>query len=186
MLLRLRPFEQVVDHGVAAAAQAVAPHTGVNGLTAVMPALMNAAYGGYTTAIYIENVSHTGGFAHVSIQYFDANGAVTGVGDTNLTPGIPFWGEWTVRQDNGNSFAAGAAGWGLVTSDKEVAVFANEFAPGGTDGSSYTSIQMPAGGGSTLFAPAIANNAYGGYTTGIGLNNTSGTATTATVTYRDL
>ena len=163
-----------------------APHqTAVAGMSAVLPALMNSAYGGYTTAVYVENVSHGGLPAHVSIQYFDSNGNATGTGDSTPTLGIPFWGEWTVRQDNGNSFLPGVAGWGLVTSDQQVAVFVNEFAPGGMDGSSYTSIQMPAGGGSTLFAPAIVNNAYGGYTTGIGLNNTSATMTTATVTYSD-
>jgi hypothetical protein len=167
-----------------AVAQQGAPHlTGAAGLSAVLPALMNAAYGGYTTVLYVENVSHPGQPAHVSIQYFDQNGTVTGTGDATPTAGIPFWGVWTVRQDNGHSFAAGAAGWGLVTSDQEVAIFVNEFAPGGTDGSGYTSIQMPAGGGTTLFAPSIANNAYGGYTTGIGLVNTSATPTTTTVTY---
>jgi hypothetical protein len=162
------------------------PHlTGVNGLSAVLPALMNSAYGGYTTAIYIEDVSHSALAAHVSIQYFDSNGTLTGAGDVTPSAGIPFWGEWTVRQDNGNSFMPGVAGWGQVTSNTEVAIFVNEFAPGGMDGSSYTSIQMPVGGGTTLFAPAIVNNAYGGYTTGVGLNNTSATMTTATVTYRD-
>jgi hypothetical protein len=162
------------------------PHlTGVAGLSAVLPALMNSAYGGYTTALYVENVSHTGQPSHVSIQYYDANGNVTGTGDSTTTAGIPFWGVWTVRQDNGHSFTPGVAGWGLVTSDQEVAIFVNEFAPGGKDGSSYTSIQMPAGGGTTLFAPTIVNNAYGGYTTGIGLVNTSGAMTTATVTYTD-
>jgi hypothetical protein len=163
-----------------------APHlTGVAGTSAVLPALMNSAYGGYTTAVYVENVSHIGGAAHVSIQYFDSNGNATGAGDVTPTAGIPFWGEWTVRQDNGHSFIPGVAGWGLVTSDQEVAVFVNEFAPGGMDGSSYTSIQMPAGGGTILFAPAIVNNAYGGYTTGIGLSNPTATMTAATVTYRD-
>lgn len=163
-----------------------APHlTGVAGLIAVMPALMNSAYGGYTTAIYVENVSHAAMPAHVTIRYFDPNGAVIGMGDTTPTAGIPFWGEWTVRQDNGHSFASGGAGWGLLTSDQAVAVFVNEFAPAGADGSSYTSVQLGTSGGPTLFAPTIANNAYGGYTTGIGLNNTSSTATTATVTYRD-
>src|ERR1700693_6054464 len=54
-----------------------APHlTGVNGTSAVLPALMNSAYGGYTTAIYVENVSHLGLAAHVTIQYFDANGTL--------------------------------------------------------------------------------------------------------------
>lgn len=160
------------------------PHlTGVNGRSAVLPALMNTAYGGYTTAIYVENVSHVGMPALVQIQYYDQNGNPAGAGDVQT---IPFWGEWTVRQDNGHSFMPGGAGWATVTSDQEVAVFVNEFAPGGLDGSSYTSIQMPAGVGTTLFAPTIVNNAYGGYTTGIGLSNTSAImATMVTVTYRD-
>lgn len=188
--MRLHPASLMLATALTLIASPVAaqgtPHlTGVNGTSAVLPALMNSAYGGYTTAIYVEDVSHLGLAAHVTIQYFDANGTVTGAGDVTPVAGIPFWGEWTVKQDNGNSFMPGVAGWGLVTSNTEVAVFVNEFAPGGMDGSSYTSIQMPVGGGTTLFAPAIVNNAYGGYTTGIGLNNTSTTMTAATVTYRD-
>jgi len=66
-----------------------------------------------------------------------------------------------VRQDNGTSYMPAGAGWGLVTSDQQVAIFVNEL------------------------APAIVNNAYGGYTTGIGLNNTSASMTTATVNYSD-
>jgi hypothetical protein len=89
-----------------------------------------------------------------------------------------------VRQNNGHSFSAGTAGWAAVASDQEVAVFVNEFAPGASsDGSSYSSIQP--GGSATLFAPTIVNNAYGGYTTGIGLSNVANAATVATITYRN-
>jgi hypothetical protein len=145
---------------------------------------MNAAYGGYTTAIFIENVSHTGTAANVTITYYNQDGSVAGTGDTTPVGGLPFWAEWTVRQNNGHSFAAGAAGWASVASDQEVAVFVNEFAPGAsTDGSSYTSIQP--GGVATLFAPTIVNNAYGGYTTGIGLSNVANAATVAAITYRN-
>jgi hypothetical protein len=59
----------------------------------------------------------------------------------------------------------------------------NEFAPGGGDATSYTGIT--AGVGSTLYAPAVANLAYGGYTTGIGLVNLATSVTNITVTYRD-
>lgn len=166
-----------------AAARATMPMTGVAGKSVVLPALMNAAYGGYTTAIYVENVSHIGAAAHVTITYFSQSGAPLPTGDS--TPqGLPFWAEWTVRQDNGHSFGPGNVGWGKITSDQEVAVFVNEFAATG-DGSSYTSIQMPAGAGASLFAPTIVNNAYGGYTTGIGLANLSNATIVVFVSYRD-
>ena len=167
----------------AGAAAHVVPRTGVNGKSDVLPALMNAAYGGYTTAIYVENVSHVGSTANITITYFDATGAVAGTGDSAA---IPFWGERTFRQDNGHSFAMGSAGSGVVTSDQEVAVFVNEFAPGaGADGTSYTSIQLPEGAAIAVYAPTIVNNAYGGYTTGIGLTNPGAVSDSLSVTYRD-
>ena len=148
---------------------------------AALPAMANAAYGGYTTVSEIQNVG--GGNANVLIQYLDSSGAIVGSGDSvsALHPDAT----WTVRQDNGHSFALGAAGSARVYSDQPLATFVNEFAPGGTDATSYTGIKVPSGSGTTLYAPAIANNAYGGYTTGIGLVNVSAVPADVTVTYRD-
>lgn len=165
------------------AAANITPRTGTAGKNAVLPAVMNAAYGGYTTALYVENVSHLMQAAHVTITYYNQTGAVVGMGDSGT---ISFWAEMTFRQDNGHSFTAGNAGWGMLTSDQEVAVFVNEFAPGpAADGSSYTSIQVPGGTGTTLYAPAIAKNAYGGYTTGIGLANVGSNSANIMVNYHD-
>jgi hypothetical protein len=145
---------------------------------AVMPALTNAAYGGYTTATYIQNLGSAP--AQVQVRYFDGVGGLVGSGDSaTIQPNAT----WIVRQDNGNSFAVGQAGSGLVLGSQPLAVFVNEFAPGGGDATSYTGITS--GAGRTLFAPAIANGAYGGYTTGIGLVNVGSVATNLTVTYRD-
>src|SRR5207253_198204 len=131
----------------------------------VLPAMANAAYGGYTTAAYIKNTGSAP--AQVSIRYFDTNGAVVGRGDLNSA--LPVNAVWTVRQDNGDAFAAGGAGSALIVSDQPVAAFVNEFAPTNTgDATSYTAISLAGGTGATLYSPAIANNAYGGYTTGIG------------------
>ncbi len=150
-------------------------------LVAVLPAMSNNAYGGYLTTAYIENVS--GSAAHVRVQYFNTSGQGAGFGNSvaGLAPGA----SWTLRTDNGHSLAAAQPGFADVYSDQPVAVFVNEFAPGGSDATSYTSISNPVGTGSTLFAPAIANGAYGGYTTGIGLVNLATSAVTITVTYRD-
>lgn len=161
------------------------PMTGVAGLEVEAPALMNAAYGGYTTAIYVENVSHAVAPAHVTITYYDQSGSVVGSGDMSAAQGIPLWGEWTVRQDNGHSFSPGGAGWGRIISDQEIAVFVNEFAPGSSDGSSYAGMQAATGVGTHLYAAAIANDAYGGYTTGIAVANLGTTSAPIAVDYHD-
>jgi photosystem II stability/assembly factor-like uncharacterized protein len=148
-------------------------------LQTVLPALANGAYGGYTTAAYVENVGQEP--ASAEIKYFDAGGAPSHAMDaTVIEPNTT----WVVRQDDGNSFLPGKAGWGAVIGSQPLVAFVNEFAPGGGDATSYTGITST-NVGTTLFASAIANNAYGGYTTGIGLVNVGGTSTSVTVTYRD-
>src|SRR5450759_911128 len=148
---------------------------------AVLPAMANAAYGGYTTVTEIQNVGS--GPAGVLIRYFDSTGAAVGSGDGIAN--LPVNSTWTVRQDNGHGLAAGQAGSAVIYSDEPLATFVNEFAPGGGDATSYTGITPSVGSGTALYAPAIANNAYGGYTTGIGLVNVSAAAADVTVTYRD-
>ena len=153
---------------------------------AVLPAMTNGAYGGYVTAATIQN---TGSQPEtVEIAYYDQNGAPVGTGD--VISSLPVNGSWTVRQDNGNSFPssggdAAQAGSAVVSSSGPVAAFVNEFAPGNVgDATSYSGVQVPSGVGATLYAPAIANNAYGGYTTGIGLLNQGSSPTDVTITYR--
>jgi hypothetical protein len=147
---------------------------------AVLPALSNGAYGGYLTTAYIENLGQAP--AVVRIEYSDGSGNRVGTGDvtTNLAPHAV----WTVRQNNGHSFPPGGAGSAIISSSQPIAAFVNEFPSGTGDATSYTAIPV-AGTGATLYAPAIANNAYGGYTTGIGLLNMGDTPTNVTITYRD-
>jgi hypothetical protein len=146
----------------------------------LLPAVSNAAFGGYTTSIYIQNGGTSP--ANISIQYYNQSGAQVGKGDTRT--GLAPHANWTVRQDNGNSFAAGAAGWAWIVSNQRISAFVNEFAPNAGDATSYTAIRYPNDVGSTLYEPAIANNAYGGYTTGMGVVN-YGPGGDITVTYRD-
>ena len=146
-----------------------------------LPALANNAYGGYTTVTYVQNVGNEP--AATDVFYRDSSGASVGAGDTAvLEPGQM----WAARQDNGHSLASGQPGSGFVFSSQPVAVFVNEFAPAAGDATSYTGLGVTGGFfGTTLFAPAIANGAYGGYTTGIGLINAGSAPTNVTVTYRD-
>jgi hypothetical protein len=147
----------------------------------VLPAMSNGAYGGYITVAYLKNSGLSTG--HAVVAYVDENGNPVGAGDSAT---IPVNGNATIRQDNGHGLPAGTAGSAIVYSDVPLAAFVNEFAPGGTtDATSYTAIRIPEGVGPTLYAPAIANGAYGGYTTGIGLLNLGGSPTDVTITYRD-
>jgi alpha-tubulin suppressor-like RCC1 family protein len=154
---------------------------------AVFPAMTNGAYGGYVTAATIKNNGSAP--ALVRIAYFNQNGAPVGAGDGISS--LPANASWTVRQDNGNSFPGTGgnpvqAGSAIVYSSQPIASFVNEFAPGNVgDATSYTGVQVPSGVGTTLYAPTIVNNAYGGYTTGIGLLNQGSGPTDVTITYRD-
>jgi alpha-tubulin suppressor-like RCC1 family protein len=154
---------------------------------AVFPAMANGAYGGYVTAATIQNTGTAP--AIVRIAYFNQNGAPVGAGDAITS--LPVNASWTVRQDNGNSFPssggdAAQAGSAVVYSSQPIASFVNEFAPGNVgDATSYSGVQVPSGVGTTLYAPTIVNNAYGGYTTGIGLLNQGNSPTNVTITYRD-
>jgi hypothetical protein len=149
--------------------------------------MTNGAYGGYVTAATIQNTGTAP--ATIRIAYFDQNGTPVGAGD--VINSLPVSASWTVRQDNGNSFPssggdAAQAGSAVVYSSQPIASFVNEFAPGNVgDATSYSAVQVPSGVGTTLYAPTIVNNAYGGYTTGIGLLNQGSSPTDVTITYRD-
>jgi len=146
-----------------------------------LPAMSNGAYGGYVTATYLQNTGRAA--ANVAVKYFDQNGSSVGSGDSVTIAAL---GTAIIRQDNGNSFATGGAGSALVYSDQSLAGFVNEFAPGGaTDATSYSAIPYATGGLPTLYAPAIASTAYGGYTTGIGLINLGVMPTDITINYRN-
>src|SRR6202521_6152184 len=153
----------------------------------VLPAMSNGAYGGYTTAATIQNTGSAP--ASIRITYYDQSGTAVGAGDA--VNNLPVNASWTVRQDNGNSFPssggdAAQAGSAVVYSSQPVAAFVNEFAPGNVgDATSYSGVQAPSGVGATLYAPTIVSNAYGGYTTGIGLLNQGSGPTDVTITYHD-
>jgi hypothetical protein len=173
---------------VSAASSAVTPAAVAMGPSiAVLPAMSNGAYGGYLTTAYLQNVSTSA--AHIRVQYFNQSGL--GAGSGNSVNGLPAGATWTLRTDNGNSLPGTGgdpvqAGSAVIYSDQPLAVFVNEFAPGNSsDATSYSAISLATGVGNTIYAPAIANNAYGGYTTGIGLVNLATTSTSLTITYRD-
>jgi Fibronectin type III domain len=151
---------------------------------AILPVVMNGAYGGYVSAITLMNTGNAA--TGYTIVYFDQSGAVVGSGNE---PQVAVNGSVTIRQDSGSSFPSSGgdavqAGSAIIFGNQPVSAFVNEFAPGGGDGSSYSAIGR-SGAQARVYAPAIFNNAYGGYNTGIGLVNVGPRAVTVTVTYAD-
>jgi hypothetical protein len=78
---------------------------------------------------------------------------------------------------------SGFAGTATITNSTGQALGAvvNEVGPGGQ----FSSYDAVPSGGTALNAPVALNNAFGGYYTGMGIQNTTGTTGTVTITYYD-
>jgi hypothetical protein len=144
--------------------------------TLFAPAISNGAYGGYYTGIGLLNLATSA--ANITLTYRDGSGTV-------------------IKTQTLNSVAAGAylslysgdaalglpdkfAGTATITSSAgNLAAVVNETGPG----KQFSSYDAAPAGSTTLYAPAALRNAYGGYNTGMGIQNTTGTAGTVTITY---
>ena len=139
---------------------------------------MNRAFGGFSTTIYVENTSGQALAAGaVSLAYYDNGGASVGAGDSS--PPLADGAVWVISQRNGHSFADGSAGSGVLKASDRVTAFVNQEIPVG-DGSAYNGVPGFALG-DTVYAPTILNNAYGGFTTGVGAMNAGEVTSTVAV-----
>jgi hypothetical protein len=187
-VIGLTPFTTYYYKTVAMTANGVAEgneQTFVTPSILHFPALMNNAFGnpGYTTTIYLQNKSGAALAANaITITYYDQNGGGVGAGDSS--PALVDGAVWVIPQSNGHSFPSGGAGSGRVNTSVPLVAFVNQEIPGG-DGSGYSALPDPATG-PTVYAPTILNNAYGGYTTSLGITNTGTGTTTVSVTYDKL
>lgn len=150
-------------------------------LQTILPALQDNAYGGYTSVVYVKNINAYP--IMVNLLYFDAVGNQVGAGNNvyQLLPNA----NWTVRQDNSRGLPNGVPGFGAVVATGQVSTFVNEFAPNGTDASSYSGLAA-ADINSTIYVPVALRKAYGGqYTTGIGFVPFGTTTVSVDITFRD-
>jgi hypothetical protein len=69
----------------------------------------------------------------------------------------------------------------IASSGQVLAAIVNETGPGGQ----FSSYDAASSGSTTMFVPAALHGAYGGYNTGMGIQNTTGTAGTVTINYYD-
>ncbi|MCL5958124.1 MAG: hypothetical protein M1358_02210 [Chloroflexi bacterium] len=143
-----------------------------------LPTVMNNAYGGWSSGFGIANTSASSG--SVIISYRNSSGAEV----SHRTVSLGGYGYVGVYQgDPAQGLPDGFAGSALLTSTVPVTVIVNEV--NGSDAGSMSYRGLGAGSQS-IYLPTVARNAYGGWTTGTGIANTSGSAGSFTISYRNL
>ncbi|MCL5958127.1 MAG: hypothetical protein M1358_02225 [Chloroflexi bacterium] len=142
------------------------------GTTLYLPVVLRDAYGGWTTGVGLQNAGSSP--ATIAVTYYAADGQA--VLTTNVTvPGRGYWGLY----QGGEPLPLGFAGTAVVTSNQPIAAVVNEIATTG-QAMSYEGTAQPA---NTVYLPLIMKNAYGGWTTGLTVQNTSDNPASVTVVY---
>jgi len=121
----------------------------------------------------------------VTITYRDQTGSPVKTQALAAVPAHAYRGVYSGssgQPDTDANLSNGFAGTATITSSGgALAAIVNEVGPGGQF-SSYDAVAVAS---NTLQAPVALNNAFGGYYTGMGVQNTTGTAGTVTVKYFD-
>ena len=149
------------------------------GTTLYAPTIVNNAYGGYTTGIGLLNQGSSP--TNVTITYRDGSGTVV---KTQTVSGLAAHAYQALYSgDAVLALPSGFAGTATITSSagQPLGAVVNETGPGGQ----FSSYDAVPSGSTTLDAPAALNNAFGGYNTGMGIVNTTGSAGTVTINYYD-
>ncbi|MCL5959451.1 MAG: SBBP repeat-containing protein [Chloroflexi bacterium] len=138
-----------------------------------LPVVLDNAYGGWTTGISVRNTAATANT--VRIIYYDGSGDISGSESKLLPPN----GSWGLYQ--GGKFGGNWAGSAIISSNKPVVAVVNEIHSGGS-AISYSGTSSLA---DDLSLPTILNDAYGGWNTGISIQNLTGLSASVTITFYD-
>jgi hypothetical protein len=149
------------------------------GTTLYAPTIVNNAYGGYTTGIGLLNQGNSP--TDVTIAYRDGSGVI--VKTQTITALAAHAYQALYSGDTTLALPSGFAGTATITSTASqlLGAIVNETGPGGQ----FSSYDAVSSGSALLNAPVALNSAYGGYFTGMGIQNTSPTPGFVSVTYYD-
>jgi hypothetical protein len=148
------------------------------GTTLYAPTIVNNAYGGYTTGIGLLNQGNSA--TDVTITYRDGAGTVIKIQTVTGLAAHAY--QALYSGDTTLALPTGFAGTATISSSGQLlGAIVNETGPGGQ----FSSYDAVPSGSTVLNAPVALNNAYGGYYTGMGIQNTSASAGTVSVTYYD-
>ncbi|MCL5958074.1 MAG: hypothetical protein M1358_01950 [Chloroflexi bacterium] len=139
-----------------------------------LPTVLNNAYGGWTTGVSIQNTSTSPGSG--TITYYNANGTKAGEQSINLLP------RGSIGLYQGAAgLSDGWAGSAVISTTTTVVAIVNEVPTSG-DAMGYGGVVT---GETEVNLPAVMDNAYGGWNTGMGIQNTATGSVGVTVTYYD-
>ena len=148
------------------------------GTTLYAPNITNKGYGGYTTGIGLLNQG--GSPTDVTITYRAGDGTVIKTQTVTALAAHAY--QALYSGDTALALPSGFIGTATITSTGQLlGAIVNETGPGGQF-SSYDAVPV---GSASLNVPAALNGAYGGYFTGMGIQNTLATPGAVTVTYYD-
>jgi hypothetical protein len=115
----------------------------------------------------------------VTITYRDAGGIVVKTQTVTALAAHAY--QALYSGDTTLALPSGFAGTATITAAQPLGAIVNETGPGGQ----FSSYDAVPSGSTVLYVPVAQNNAYGGYYTGMGIQNTSASAGTVSVTYYD-
>ncbi len=149
------------------------------GTTLYAPTIVNSAYGGYTTGVGLLNEG--GSATDVTITYRAGDGSVVKTQTVTALAAHAYHALYS--GDTTLALPSGFAGTATIISSagQPLGAVVNETGPGGQ----FSSYDAVPAGGTALNAPVALNNAFGGYYTGMGIQNTSAISGTVSVTYYD-
>jgi alpha-tubulin suppressor-like RCC1 family protein len=149
------------------------------GPTLYAPTIVNSAYGGYTTGIGLLNQGSSP--TDVTITYRDGTGIVVKTQTVSALAAHAY--QALYSGDATLALPSGFAGTATITNSagQPLGAVVNETGPGGQ----FSSYDAAPAGSTLLNVPVALNNAFGGYYTGIGIQNTSASLGILTVTYYD-
>ena len=155
--------------------------------TLVAPIISNGANGGFVTQLTIFNAGTS--TTNFGISYYTDDGIFQGGTVTSLEPHTTY----TVNQAGNSSFPPGRSGWAEIVANGNllaaqvleqnpnnhfVAIANAQPAPAGVNGGNPSTL-VP----TTLYAPAIFKDAYGGFVTGANIVNPNSLPISVTVSY---
>lgn len=143
------------------------------GTTIDLPVVFNNGGGGYTSRVYIQNV--TAGPANGSIKYYDRNGVIRGTQKINL----PARGSISFGQDSAG-LPLGFSGSAAITTDVPVAAVVTASGPGGVK--TYKGAVATSG---SVSVPFLSAGDFGGWTTAIIVQNALPTPQPVTIRHFD-
>jgi kumamolisin len=173
-----QPLAVIVAEATPYGGSAYAVNAGT-GSTLNAPFSFNGAFGGYTTQLTVFNAGSSQVTA--TVNFYDTSGSLAAVAVRNVTIGA----KQSVTLDQGavgSGLPVGFNGWAQVVGAAGSTLVAQVLEQNPVI--RYVSIvNAQASGASTVYAPAVFKDAYGGFYTGADIVNIGSTPVTVTATY---